>query len=205
MIKHIGKQLFHWTVVFICAAVFVSLITGYASAADAVAQPTMTLQSAVADIIGQATSGVRAGVEFLQAEIPDVIRQLLVWKATLAVFWALMHTFLFVSGVIALRHAIAVIQEQSRLESLGAVADAKRDAIRRGAEGYEVANVAYEEAKGAASAHVSRTFIGCALGLILTITGIVGFCNMWGQALTVVQIYIAPKVWLIEYAASLVK
>lgn len=31
MIKYIGKQLFHWTVIFICAAVFVSLITGYAS------------------------------------------------------------------------------------------------------------------------------------------------------------------------------
>lgn len=31
MVKHIGKQLFNWAIIIICAAVFLSLITGYAS------------------------------------------------------------------------------------------------------------------------------------------------------------------------------
>lgn len=56
-----------------------------------------------------------------------------------------------------------------------------------------------------AQAHISKTVIGCIIGAIWTIVGIVSMCNIWGHIMTVAQIYLAPKVWLIEYAASLVK
>lgn len=38
------------------------------------------LQASLAAILGKATDAVMAGVSFLQAELPDVIRQLLLWK-----------------------------------------------------------------------------------------------------------------------------
>lgn len=38
------------------------------------------LQQALALILGKATDAAMAGVSFLQAEIPDVVRQLLLWK-----------------------------------------------------------------------------------------------------------------------------
>lgn len=205
MVKHIGKQLFHWAVIIICAAVFVSLITGYASAADAVTTPAITLQSAMADIITQATTGVKAGVAFLQQEIPDVVRQLLLWKAVMASVWALVYAGLTVVGIVSLSKAIAAIYEQLELERRQEVSEAGYEALSRGHDDYKEKYRLYEVAKAEAGAHVGKVIIRCILGVVLTIAGIVAFCNIWGHVLTVVQIYLAPKVWLIEYAASLVK
>lgn len=165
MTKHVVKLLFNWAVIIICALVFASLITGYASAADVVPAPTVTLQSAMVDIIGQATSGVKAGVAFLQQEIPDVIRQLLIWKAASALVWA---TF-------SLLVALSCIPVTSW--------------ARKYHKTYKVNDF---------PGHV---FIA---GFSLFASAI-GAARFVVNGLEALQIYIAPKVWLIEYAASLVK
>lgn len=63
------------------------------------------LQQALAAIINKTMQGVDAGTAFLQAEIPDVIRQLLVWKladalisaafcaAVLVAYWLFIRAF----------------------------------------------------------------------------------------------------------------
>lgn len=54
------------------------------------------LQQALAVILSKSTDAVVAGVSFLQAEIPDVIRQLLLWKL---VSYSLIGGFIVVAAI----------------------------------------------------------------------------------------------------------
>lgn len=195
------------TLILIVSAVCGIVFSGDASAADTVTAAPVTLQDSLVSIISSVQSGVQAGVSFLQQEIPDVIRQLLTWKAVEAGIWATVHGLLFITGCFAFAHGVKVINEQNRLEAEEEAHDkasskyydsgdqeARRESVK-----------AYTAAKAAAHGHIMKTIIGCIVGIIWTIVGIVALCNIWGHIMTVAQIYLAPKVWLIEYAASLVK
>lgn len=197
----IEKVMFGYVIALALAIVGVLVLSGTVQASEVAVQPT--LQASLATIIQQVQSTVSNGVDFLKQEVPDVIKQLLVWKAVLSAVWAGVHTFLFIVGVVALRNAIKVIYEQSRLESVEAAAQEVLSETR--GEERQALKVKYALAQTESAAHMCKVVIGCVLGVIFTIAGIAAFCNIWGHFLTVVQIYIAPKVWLIEYAASLVK
>lgn len=197
----IEKVMFGYVIALAFAIVGVLALSGTAQASEVAVQPT--LQASLATIIQQVQSTVATGVDFLKQEVPDVIKQLLVWKAVLSAVWAGVHTFLTIVGVVALRNAIKVIYEQSRLESVEAAAQEVLSETR--GEERQALKVKYTLAQAESAAHMGKVVIGCVLGVIFTIVGIAAFCNIWGHFLTVVQIYIAPKVWLIEYAASLVK
>lgn len=204
-VQVIARNMYWYLVVLGLATFVVLLLTGNVSAADQVpVTPPVTLQSSLVSIITQVQQGIDSGVGFLKQEIPDVIKQLLVWKAVLAGFWAMLYALLVVVGIVAARNAINSVHEQMRLEAAQEIADATKDSFTYRDDRWQAVCLALEVAKAEAGAHVSKVIIGCILGVVLTFAGIIAFCNIWGHALTVVQIYLAPKVYLIEYAASLV-
>jgi len=116
------------------------------------------LQTALLTILNGTISAASAAKDFLLAEVPDVLRQLLVWKAAEAGVIALV--------LVAVLALIIVIWWKNRewcLEELGPL---------------------------------NLFPWSIAVGLLSA-----AICNL----LTVVQITLAPKIYLIEYAASLVK
>ena len=145
-------------IVILCIA-----IGDNASAADTVTVPAVTLQDSLVAIIQQVTAGVSAGVSFLQAEIPDVIRQLLLWKMVQAIV---------ICGF-CLLYLIAYY--------LGSIKAIEYDKNHR-----------YEDLS------TPVVIIGGFIAI-----GVLGSL-IYGVQIAL-QIWIAPKVWLIEYAASLVK
>lgn len=179
---------------------------GNANAADTVAAaPVATLQDSLVTIIQQVQSGVSAGVNFLQAEIPDVIRQLLVWKLVEAAFWAGTQLLAGLVGLFLICRGIQVIYTNNRLEAIAQAADKSMARSSYREEGYAALRDAYQEARREASAHDSILIARCILGVIGVGCLIACVSNIGDNILTAVQIWIAPKVYLIEYAAQLVK
>ena len=117
---------------------------------------TEELQGALTEIL----KGVLSAKDFMLAELPEVIQQLLLWKATLSIIW-------FIAAVAVL---ICLI---SQVKKFWAVL------LKEGC-GAEVFIIFY------LMLPVGAFFIAIA-------------------NLTWLQIWIAPKVYLIEYAASLAK
>lgn len=144
-----------------------------ASAADLVPAPTVTLQQSFAEIIQSATSGVKAGVAFLQQEIPDVVRQLI--------------TFNFIYKLVAVVTGILFL-------------------LAIPTYWLTVVRMAKEYSKKQ-SLHYWSLPEGCVIGGVIgsIIIGITGVCFIGANIEDLLKIWIAPKVWLIEYGASLIK
>lgn len=119
------------------------------------------LQKALAASIGKVVNAAEAGASFLQVELPEVIRQLLVWKAfeygALAIIFIGMGAWLLVKSI---------------------------GWFKKG----------YEEVED------GLLFVSTIVG-VASSTMLLG--GIW-KAMLIVQILIAPKVYLIEFAASLV-
>lgn len=143
--------------------VFVWALFSQAQAAEVAVQP-VTLQDSLVSIIQQVQSGVSAGVSFLSAEIPDVIRQLLLWKMVEAI----VTVIVCVAALIAFGFAV-------------------RASLKHDSKNYWSDSIFPVSMFG---------------GLFIALPSVIGIYCM---GLTALQIWIAPKVWLIEYAASLVK
>jgi hypothetical protein len=123
-----------------------------------------TLQQSLAMVIDKATAGVEAGVDFLSAQLPDVIHQLLMWKAV--------ESFLMFSLSLALFVVIGIMWRYVyKFE--------KKNADRISVSG-------------------SGIFFG---GLMTCALGAVALCSF---SITWLQIWIAPKIYLIEYASKLI-
>lgn len=157
---------------YVSAALLIFVLIGWglqpASAAEtapvvATTASTVTLESSLVSIIQSVQTGVQAGVTFLSAEIPDVLRQLLMWKMVKAIFYGVVYIVLMVVSLYFLR-------------------------MTHKAEPYRADNPAL------------------ALGWLACLLSAVFFLFATAKTVLVsIQIWIAPKVWLIEYAASLVK
>lgn len=144
-------------------------------------------QKVLTDLLQKASNGIDSAVSFSQAQIPDVVHQLLVWK--------------FVNSLIITIFAITSIplvlwfmKKQLRKVPDGVI----------GCEGYswdsgrtKYAETLIWDKKGEIS------FASFPLGVFLFIYG----CTVIGVLtnLTWLKIWLAPKLYLIEYAASLVK
>lgn len=186
---------FIWCYVAVLAVVVLWVLSGSAHAGEVAVQPApVTLQSSLSSIIAQVQQGVDAGVGFLKQELPDVIKQLLLWKAAQGTFWVLFELALFFTGLRLVFVAIDKWSEASRLEAYADKLKGERDAKE-----------AYALAFAQSEACIPGVILYTILAVVLGIAGVIAFCLVWGNALEVLQIYIAPKVWLIEYAAELVK
>lgn len=124
------------------------------------------LQQALAEILNKTMAGVEAGTAFLQAELPDVIQQLLMWKLAQA----------------------SVMLAFSILGSLQFITTAWLSAKHSRNGGFLDIDVA-----GIPCLMISACIAGVSVGGVFA----------WGA--NALQIWLAPKIYLIEYAASLAK
>jgi hypothetical protein len=121
------------------------------------------LNTALATLITQATQGVEAGVSFLQAELPEVVEQLLMWHFTV-------NLISFIGAcVVTLAACIAMIPLIKCIKAVD-------------------------------SYWVFETAVATVIGYLLIVLITIKTYNLeW------LQIWLAPKVWLLEYSATLIK
>jgi hypothetical protein len=123
------------------------------------------LQDALTELLGKANNGIDNASNFLVAELPEVIQQLLLWHGVY-------NFVLFIGGLLL---ALAIV-----------FADFKM----------------YKVAKDWSDVDFKSGYllVGSFGRIFLWAIVLVGMLNLeW------LQIWIAPKVWLLEYAASLAK
>ena len=133
------------------------------------------LQQALIAIINKTMSGVDAGVSFLSAEIPEVIHQLLIWKMVESLLG-------FIAGVLLIIGTIWFVYKHTRQVKVGE---------------YSIKPTFIFDSGG----DVHPGIIGVVTAALCTLGfGFAGLTN-----LTWLQIWLAPKLFLVEYAASLVK
>lgn len=138
------------------------------------------LQQALSAILNKTMSGVDAGISFLSAEIPDVIHQLLMWKMIQSMLF-------FVFGIIVICWTIVFIKRQYRRSV------EKTDNY---GQAYYVPTMVFDN-RGEVSP-------GCVIFAVLALAGMLAGVSLI-SGLSWLQILIAPKIYLIEYAASLAK
>ena len=128
------------------------------------------LQEALASLIGTATSGIEKGTEFLVAELPDVVYQLLLWYGVSSAVSSVLGIIMVICATLLIKRVLTSDKENS---------------------------IFYDEYKGLSDVGfttVTISGISIIAGAVLT-----------GKVMGALQIWIAPKIWLIEYVASLAK
>lgn len=144
-------------------------------------------QKILADLLQKASNGIDSAVSFSQAQIPDVVHQLLVWN-----FVHSMLATLFALCSIPL--VIWFVKTQARRVQVGVIGD-EGYSWDRGKPRYAVTLI--WDAKG----ELNPTVIFLAAMLAIWACTVIGvLANP-----TWLKIWIAPKLYLIEYAASLMK
>lgn len=142
-----------------------------------------TLNDALIDIIQKTQGAVQEGVNFLSAQIPDVVHQLLVWKLAESLAYGVFAIFSFVLALLLVR---SIFKPPVGIQNESSVRYSKyKPTLWRDEDG-----------------DFQPTIVGGGVAaLVLTACTLANL----PQFLTALQIYIAPKVWLIEYAAHLAK
>ncbi len=134
------------------------------------------LQEAVASLMDKSIVAMEAGAGFLSEEIPEVINQLLLWHMVSSLFQSILAILILISIGFILKHQIKYWFEDIEVEK-----HSRTIKIKRFDEGYGLLALL-------------NLFL-----LIPVIHAIVIVNFTW------LQIWIAPKIFLIEYAAKLVK
>jgi hypothetical protein len=139
------------------------------------------LQNALATILNKTIEATGQATAFLESEIPEVIQQLLAWKLTMNAIIFLVAVGIYFAAAKTLRYTKSIKPED-------------------GGKGNLFWSISpYGLDRGAAS----LSEFSCIFGVIgMGALVVVALAGMDGL-LTSVQILIAPKVYLIEYAASL--
>ena len=140
------------------------------------------LQTALADLISKTLQGVDASKDFLTAEIPDVINQLMMWHGAYSfIVCFMMFLILVVLAYINIKVFRVLKYASSRPE------EAKK--LPSFITNYDRTRVDWV-----------GLFPICLINLFAFVPFIVILENLdW------LQVWIAPKVWLIEYMGRLVK
>ncbi|MFC4275553.1 hypothetical protein [Achromobacter aloeverae] len=175
------------------------------------------LQKALANLLGRATQGVDAGVSFLQAQLPDVIQQLLVWKlvASLLVFGVCSSLIVGCVGILLKMRRIHLAWRnlEYEIQKYENVCDYPipranmnmcQDELRKLNDRQMLRDAAMakvtelREARGNYNDLPDYWYIP-AISMMPSIAALALYGFTW------IQIWIAPKLYLIEYAASLGK
>lgn len=116
-------------------------------------------------MLNKSLSGIDATKDFLNQELPGVIREVLMWHGVYSFLLAVLAVALFICSFVCMRYVFK--------------------------EGFsEKYSLTKEDIK-----NIAR----CIFSFIATFIGLMIFDLTW------LQIYIAPKVWLIEYSKTFVK
>lgn len=148
-----------------------------------------SLQQALAGILNKTMAGVEAGVSFLSAELPDVIHQLLLWKMVSAGVFALLSIAAVVFFTGAAKRGIKVLCDHSAAQSAY---------IHDTGEKEREARSIMEDLSSKIPFAIGAIALAVLSWLSLLIGGI-------PSAMEMLKIWLAPKIYLIEYAASLAK
>lgn len=142
------------------------------------------LEQAVAGLIEKAIAGMDTATSFLSAEIPDVISQLLLW-------YGIYYFIVFLFSITLIVVPLCVLIKKC---GVGAVVDESNS----GRYGNRVPTWTHDD---------DGDFVDKGIGVVLSIvvTVIIGFLILFHNQLDFLKVWIAPKVWLIEYGADLVK
>lgn len=132
-----------------------------------VAQPALT--QALANLINSSVEAAQKGGEFLAAQLPDVIRQLLLYKAASSGILCLFGFVLIIAGLVNMYCIRKLFLEGS-----------------------------YKERYGDLS---SWGYFRAFLTVFALVFGIVVFFTSWDW----LEILLAPKLYLLEYATDLIK
>lgn len=130
------------------------------------------LQNALTQMIDKAMTGVDASVDFLSAEIPEVVHQLLLWYAVSNMVYAAL-------GAVVLYLCYCVVRKP-----------------KGKGENWMWNYCEYKEKHTMTSESI--------LGFFIIFPAFVGFALL-SNVMESLKIWIAPKIWLIEYASDLVK
>lgn len=120
------------------------------------------LQQAFLSILADVTQGTKNAITFLSGEIPDIIQQLLVWKAT---EYGALTLISFIFLFFFTRTTVKQLKADPNLDEF-------------------------------------ETFLLLTAGLLLAIAAIIVF---FANLFPFLQVLIAPKIFLIEFAAELIK
>ena len=137
------------------------------------------LEKALAEIIEKASRGIDSSAEFITGQIPDVVQQLLSWKLTescIGGFTSLLVTILCVTFL-----------------SIGA---------RKYQDGVKKKESNWAHGGGLYSTPTGVLIIGTSVSLIVPLFSLF---IMYSSVIDAAKIILAPKLYLIEYAAQLVK
>ena len=137
------------------------------------------LQNALVQIIEKTQAGVDASVSFLSQEMPDVIRQLLMYKTAEYSVTIVLGLLFFITGLFILFKANRDFKESSRTLQACWIHDG--------------------------DSYAALTGLGGVALIYSTASAIVSLIVIIDSVFALAKITIAPKIWLIEYAASLAK
>ena len=146
------------------------------------------LQKALVELIGKASNGIDASVSFLSAEIPDVIHQLLLWYAAKSAIEFFVGVIILAFGVKIFNMKIGMSKDSAKKD----YEDGKRWTRYCGLN--EITSTEYD-----AIMMMPDYWKAKALGVFAAMIG-----SLWVN-IDWLQIWIAPKIWLIEYASQLTK
>lgn len=166
------------------------------------------LQQALAQILNRTVEGIDAGTQFLSAQLPDVIQQLLIWK-----FWY--HLIVMVAPLVVLAvlgtalYKVVKAIDNHPLNKANRLIEQCRKRWDMAPARSDEERAAHTEWKAARAARDQLTDNRPTLGAAATVLGVATFITTFITAyfvnLTWLQILVAPKIYLIEYAASFAK
>lgn len=133
------------------------------------------LQDALSVFIDKTVEGVDASVEFLQQEIPDVIYQLILWYGVKSATTALLIILL-----------LTVVHY----------------GIYRGVK---LASSLYAEHHKKDAYSITVVMAGVGTLIAYPLLWIETLSPLYNNLMTALQIWVAPKIWLLEYAGSFIK
>lgn len=133
------------------------------------------LQKALADVINKASSGIDTASEFIVAELPEVVQQAMTWYMVESLIYFAIGVIMILSSykVIKFQHSL-FYDDEGNLEPW----------CRRHSSTTPFADLVI-------------------LGIVIAdaVVSVVAICLVFN--ITWLKILIAPKLWLIEYAAKL--
>jgi hypothetical protein len=168
-------------------------------------------QQALANLLSMAVDGLNGAVEFSKAQLPEVVEQLLMWHMVESLIWFSIGGILLLSVVVGgfvvnakRERPMTDEQQAARIKELRDAYDAGEAWTRHSSYGV-VTSMSYDKqlADAKNNAVDNDNLYGCsALAALFPL--FFGFILFFSN-LEWLKIIIAPKLYLLEYAAQLVK
>lgn len=140
------------------------------------------MQQALIKVIEKANSGVDASIDFLSDQLPDVVNQLLTWGLLSSIVSCFICAVVIISCVFAIKKTLSSIESGKKAKKT---------------------NWAYFVYSHSDDGTLEA---GSILAFIFSATAIgVSTMAFIANTFEALKIVFAPKIWLIEYAATLAK